>query len=175
VSPETAIPPESDLGPDERVLWSGRPSADRLLMRADYLLIPSGILLGIAAFAGFFAALKRVTGGEPAAWLLVGLALAGLGAAWQMVIGHLIRRRRLAGATLYVLTAGQITATRRRRSGRLRVKSQPLEPGVKLAVHPQYEGRATIRVGRVTLFNVEGATRVESLIRQQLPAAGPQG
>lgn len=170
-------PPEETPGtgtpdPDERVFWVGSPSADRLLMRVDYLLIPTGMLLGIAAFIGFFTAIRGVTSGT-GSWLWVPLAVAGLWASWQMVIGHLIARRRRARSTTYVLSDGRIEEHRFSRSGRLRRRSQSLGAGVRLAVRPQYEGRATIRVGAVTLFNIEGATRVESLIRQQLPAASP--
>ncbi len=160
---------ESLLDPGERLIWSGSPSQDRLLMRIDYWLIPLGLVLGIVSFAGFFVALKDVTGGT-GSWGWVALAAAGLWAAWRMVLGHVIRRRRLALSTIYVLTDERLLRARVRDGVPRNVRAATFAERPRMRVRPEFEGRATIVVGPVVLFNIEGGARVETLIRQQLPA-----
>ncbi len=167
--PQTQPLPHDLLESGERLIWSGAPSADRLLMRIDYWLIPLGIVLGIVSFAGFFVALKGVTGGT-GSWIWPILAAVGLWVAWRMVIGHIIRRRRLALSTVYALTDKRVIRARARNGTARDIRIAAFADSPRLRVRPEYEGRGTIVIGSVVLFNIEGAARVETLIRQQLPA-----
>ncbi|MFT4048338.1 MAG: hypothetical protein QM648_00690 [Solirubrobacterales bacterium] len=161
---------ESLLQPGEKILWSGSPSEDRLLMRIDYWLIPAGILSFIIGFVlvatGISFALKDDWQWMPR--VCFGIAL--LGISWDLVIGHLMRRRREAGRAAYAVTDRRAIAAQLTKSSELRWQHAEFRATPELTVHPQYEGRATIDLGSVQLFNIEGAERVESLIRQQLPA-----
>jgi hypothetical protein len=152
---------------DEQILWSGSPSADRLLMRNDYLLIPGGVILGIIGLAGALISSAQLLAGENS-WLKLAAAIIALGFGWEGVIGHTIRRRRRALATEYTVTDRRVVEERSGDDSGGRECS--FEDRPELRVRPQYEGRGTIVVGEVTLFNIEGSTRVESLIRQQLPS-----
>lgn len=165
-TPTTLI--ELELQPGEKELWRGTPSSDRLLMRNDYALIPSGFVLGIVGFVGFFVSLKHVTGGD-GGWPLVVLSAVAMWAAWELVFGHLIRRRRRAQATGYLLTDRRLITERRFGGDRSAYSVVNFSDRPRIRVFKQYEGRATIEVEALILFNIEGAARVESLIRQQLP------
>jgi hypothetical protein len=153
------------LDGDEKVLWSGGPSAERLLMRNDYWLIPGGVLVGIVGLAGLLVSGAQLLAGE-GSWLKLLAALVCLVVGWEGVIGHTIRRRRRALRTEYVVTDRRVLELR---SGEL-VREVAFADEPVLRVATQYEGRATFKLGELTLFNIPGAARVESLIRQQLPA-----
>lgn len=140
-------------------------------MRIDYWLIPAGILSFIFGFVGVATGISLALRDD---WqwaprVFFGIALLAL--SWDLTIGHLMRRRREAGATSYALTARRVVAARTTKSGELRWQHAEFRATPALSVEPQYEGRATIKVGAVELYNIEEAARVESLIRQQLPAS----
>ncbi len=140
-------------------------------MRIDYWLIPLGILCFIFGFVGVATGIALSLRGD---WqwmprIFFGIALLAL--SWDLTIGHLMRRRREAGLTAYAVTARRVVAARTTKSGDLRWQHAEFRATPEVAVLPQYEGRATIKVGAVQLYNIEDAVRVESLIRQQLPAA----
>lgn len=158
------------LQDDERLLWSGAPSDDRLLMRIDYLLIPAGIAFAVLGFASLIASLMGLAGGNGGLWVFTVISLLVLWAAWEMIAGHLIRRRRKALRTHYLLTDRRVISMHLGDTGR-EVRAVEFADVPPLRVRPQYEERSTIVVGDVTLFNIRGGIRVESLIRQQLPAA----
>lgn len=163
-------PLDDILQPDERVLWSGSPSSERLLMRNDYLWIPLGIVLGIAGLAGTLITLAELLAGQKT-WINLIPALVALVLGWEAVIGHTIRRRRRALRTHYAVTDRRVIERVRGRR-KTKTRSSSFADAQMITVRPQYEDRATIKVGAVTLFNVAGYERIESLIRQQLPADG---
>lgn len=166
----SASPFDELLGADEKVLWSGAPSSEKLLMRNDYLLIPGGVLIGIVGLVGVIVSFSDQLDGK-GSLLRLAIYLVCLVLGWQGVIGHTIRRRRRALATDYAVTDQRVIELRRGDDDQDPERREvAFESSPPVRVRPQYQGRATIEVGSLRLFNVEGATRIESLIRQQLPS-----
>lgn len=168
--------PEDLLESDERLLWHGSPNADRLLMRIDYLMIPAGFICFIVGFVLAVYAMAGLANPEDRSYLYLfqlTLGLALLPLSWHLAIGHLIRRRRRALRTLYLVTDRRVVRSEGKPGGSTSTFDVRYQELPIVTVKPQYQGRATIHVGPVALYNIEDHVRVESLIRQQLPAERP--
>lgn len=133
-------------------------------MRIDYVLIP----LGAFAFVAGVTTLVGTLLGAADWW--IGISIVLLALSWEFTLGHLLRRRRNSLATVFAVTDRRVLRARRADEQRVESLSQEFDPKLTVVVKPQYDDRATIVVGDVTLFNIDGYVRVETLIRQQLPA-----
>lgn len=155
-----------DLLPGERIVWSGKPNRDKLLMRSDYWFMPVGLLFGLLAIASFIAAIVALfaDGGAGAfVGLLASIVLGFI--SFQLVIGRVVRRRRAFGSLKYAITDRRVLALT---GDALRAHSLgEMQP----TLVNQYERRGDIRTGNLTMQNLDDAAVVFEILSGQIAAA----
>jgi hypothetical protein len=78
---------QNDLGPDERLLWSGRPPQGLLLRGSDLFLIPFSLMWGGFAFFWEFMVIRN-SGSHGIPWFMVLWGIPFIGVGLYLIAGR---------------------------------------------------------------------------------------
>jgi hypothetical protein len=135
-----------ELGPDERLLWSGRPGQGIRFRRSDFLLIPFSLMWGGFAIFWEFSALSM---GAPIFFALWGIPFVLVGL--YMIAGRFVVEAKQRERTAYGLTNQRAVIV----SGLLtrRVKSLSLRSLSDIGFEEGANGTGTITFGTPSPFS----------------------
>lgn len=162
------------LLPGEQIVWSGRPNPDELLVRADRIWIPLGLIAMLFALAAFIASIVTLLGagsGGALVGFLVALALGATG--FHLMIGRVAQRRKRFLATEYAITDRR--ALMLQIAPALDIPKIELKEAALAASDPklvnQIAQRGDIAIGRLLFENVDDAPVVFEILSGQIAAA----
>jgi len=129
-----------DLNPEEKLLWTGRPTRRPIILRpVEALLIPFSVLWAIFAVP---VVLPSLSGDLPILFPIVGLIF--LGGAVHFTVGRFLIDWYIRNTTSYALTSER--ALIRTCAFGCRTKALPITPS--LAVEAKDRARGSVRLGR---------------------------
>ncbi len=141
--PEDVI--QAELGPDERLLWAGRPRLGFMLRPADALMIPFSLMWG--GFAIFWEA-SVIRGNAPLGFALWGVPFVLIGL--YIIFGRFVVDARQRSNTFYGVTSERVLIVSHL-FGR-KVKSLNLDTLTDVTLNERGNGAGTITFGPLAPF-----------------------
>ncbi len=145
----------SELLPDEMVLWRGKPNAKISFTSQDVFLIPFSILwCGFALFWEF----SVITSDAPGMFPLFGLPFVCLGI--YLVFGRFIHQKHILKNTRYVLTNTRAIFYNK---GKIACCDYKNESTISLKLNKDGSGTITFGYANTNLFNSGGAVQLNNI------------
>ena len=150
---------QRELGPNEQLLWSGKPKSGILFRSSDAIMIPFSI-----AWAGFaiFWETMAFNARTPVFFKLWGLMFVVVGL--YMVLGRFFYDMFLRSKTEYAVTNQRVLIIR---NGRQRsVQAFPIDKINNISLQERHDGQGTIKFGQDLIM---GKTRQQAPAFEMIP------